>query len=150
MTRQGDEQQQAREWVFARLSQDPTLAGILGVPTAALVDHVWPDLAPDDVDRRWIVYSAQTGFDVNPVGAYPRLVVPVPVNVRAICTNEDTAWAYQAARRIYELIHGNWNHPGLSGAMILTGQRQATLDYPEVAGGIRYRHVGGIYTVQVN
>lgn len=150
MTRSGDEQQQVREWVWARLSTDGLLASHVGVPLAQLVDHLWPDVAPQDVEGRWIVYSAQESFPMQPLGPWDRLYVPVPLNIRCIARADDTAWAYDAMRRVHELLQGNHNHPGIGGAMVLTGQRQSGLDYPEQAGGIRYRHVGGIYTIQVN
>lgn len=150
MGRSGDEQQQVHEWVFTRLSGDTILADAVGVPVADLPDHLWPFQAPQDVERRWIVYAAEAGFPVQPVGPWDRLVVPVPLNIRCIARGDDTAWAFPAIRRIHELLQGNWNHPGLDQALILTGQRQSSLDYPEQAGGIRYRHVGGIYTIQVN
>lgn len=150
MTRSGDEQQQVREWVFTRLSGDGLLAAAVGVDLADLPDHLWPDVAPADVEGRWIVYSAEASFPVQPLGPWDRLYVPVPLNIRCIARADDTSWAYAAIRRIHELLQGNWNHPGYGGAMILTGQRQSGLDYPEQAQGIRYRHVGGIYTIQVN
>lgn len=148
--RSGDEQQQVREWFAARTFGDPLLAAALEVPLEALPDHIWPDVAPEDVEKRWVVYQAQESFPMQPLGPYDRLYVPVPLNVRCVAKADDTAWAYAAMRRIHELLQGNHNHPGIGGAMILTGQRQSGLDYPEQAGGIRYRHVGGIYTIQVN
>lgn len=150
MTRSGDEQEQVREWVYARLAGDALLAAAVGVELVDLSAHVWPDVAPSDLEDRWIVYSAQESFPMQPLGPGDRLYVPVPLNVRCVARAGDTAWAYEAFRRIHELLQGNHNHPGIAGAMILTGQRQSGLDYPEEAGGIRYRHVGGIYTIQVN
>lgn len=150
MTRDGDEQQQVHEWVFARLSGDGILAAAMGVTLEALPGHLWPFVAPEDVEGRWVVYAAQAGIPSQPVGAYARLMVPVPLNVRCVGQQKDSGWMFPAFRRIHELLSGNHNHPGLDGAMILTGKRDSSLDYPEQAGGIRYRHVGGIYTVQVN
>lgn len=150
MVRSGDEQQQVREWFAALTFGDPVLADVLGVQLPELADHIWPDVAPADVEGRWVVYAAAEAFPVQPVGPWDRLMVPVPLNVRCIARSDDTAWAYAAARRIHQLLQGNHNTPGLDGAMVLTGQRTTALDYPEDAGGIRYRHIGGIYTVQVN
>lgn len=150
MTRSGDEQQQVREWFYARTSTDPLLAAAMGLPLDKLADHIWPDVAGEDVVDRWVVYQAQESFPVQPLGPWDRLVVPVPLNVRCVARADDSAWAYPAMRRIHDLLQGNWNHPGLAGSLVLTGQRQSGLDYPEQEGGIRYRHVGGIYTIQVN
>lgn len=151
MTRSGDEPQQVREWLYPRLSTDAALALAVGVPLDDLPDHIWPEQAPADVERRWIVYDAQqAALVVQPVGPWDRIMVPVPLNVRCVARADDTAWAYAAARRIHALLQGNHNAPVSDGGLILTGQRESVLDYPEDAGGIRYRHVGGIYTVQVN
>lgn len=150
-TRSGDEPQQVREWLYPLLSTDAPLAAALGTSLAALPDHLWPEQAPADTERRWVVYDAQqAALVVQPVGPWDRLMVPVPLNVRCIARANDTAWAYVAARRIHALLQGNHNAPVAHGGLILTCQRQSVLDYPEDAGGIRYRHVGGIYTVQVN
>lgn len=149
--RSGDEPQQVREWAYPLLSTDATLAAIVGVPLASLPDHIWPEQAPADVERRWIVYDAQQAATVvQPVGPGDRILVPVPLNVRCIARDDDTAWAYPAARRIHALLQGNHNAALPAGGLILTCQRASVLDYPEPAGGLRYRHVGGIYTVQVN
>lgn len=150
-TRSGDEPQQVREWLYPLLSGDQALADAVGVSLAALRDHIWPEQAPSDQEARWIVYDAQqAAVVVQPVGPWDRLMVPVPLNIRCVARADDTAWAYRAMRRIHALLQGNHNAPVADGGLVLTGQRQSVLDYPEDAGGIRYRHVGGIYTVQVN
>lgn len=149
--RSGDEAQQVREWVYPLLAGDAALAAALGVTQAALADHLWPEQAPSDREARWIVYDAQqAALVVQPVGPWDRLMVPVPLNIRCVARADDTAWAYVAMRRIHALLQGNKNAPVAHGGLILTCQRESVLDYPEDAGGIRYRHVGGIYTVQVN
>lgn len=149
--RSGDEPQQVREWLYPLLSTDEALADAVGVTLAALPDALWPEQAPPDREARWIVYDAQqAALVVQPVGSGDRLMVPVPLNIRCVARADDTAWAYVAMRRIHALLQGNHNTPVADGGVILTAQRQSVLDYPEVAGGIRYRHVGGIYTVQVN
>lgn len=152
--RHGDEQQQVAEWLFPLLAGDPELGALLtGLPTPSVgqaEERIWPDIAPVDTAGRWCVYSPQAAFDVRPVGAYPRLMTPVPVNVRLIARGDDTGWLAAGQRRLLALLQGNHNTVLPGGGTILTGVRDSVLYYPEIAGGIRYQHAGGIFTVQVN
>lgn len=138
------------EWLWPLLSQDQGLADALGVPLAALPDRVWPDVAPGGTQAPWIVYSVQEGLDMDALGGGPRLGAAIPVNVRVVTQGQDPGAASAAVRRLYALLHGNHNHPLPAGGVILTGRRTASLAYPEDAGGIQYRHTGGLYEVLVN
>lgn len=148
--RHGDEQAQVLEWAYATLSADATLAGLLGVAVGALQGRVWPDTAPAGTQAPWIVYSAAEGLDTGPVGPGHRLLTTVPLNVRVVTEGDDPGAGAPIARRIYDLLQGNHNTAVSDGGLVLTCQRTTALSYPEDAGGIRYRHTGGLYAVQVN
>lgn len=150
MTRHGDEQAQVLEWAYTTLSQDQALADALGVPLADLEARVWPDVAPSGTGTPWVVYSAGEGVDRLALGPEPRLGTVVPLNVRIVSQSEDPGVASAAARRVYALLHGARNVPVSDGGTILTARRVGVLNYPEDAGGIQYRHTGGLWSVEVN
>jgi hypothetical protein len=148
--RHGDEQAQVMEWVYATLSEDPILAGLAGVQPAELPTRVWPDVAPADTQAPWLVYSVGEALDTLPVGPHSRIHATVPVNVRWITLAERSSTAAPAARRLYALLHGARSEPVADGGFILTCRRTTALSYPEDAGGIQYRHTGGLFVAEVN
>jgi hypothetical protein len=148
--RHGDEQAQVLEWAYGVLSADAALAAALGVAVGDLPGRVWPDVAPQDTPTPWVVYSAQEALDVLAVGPGARLVTTVPLNVRVVWRTDDPGQTGPAVRRIYALLHGNHNTPVSNGGLILTARRTTVLDYPDDTSGLRYRHTGGLYEVQVN
>jgi hypothetical protein len=148
--RHGDEQVQVLEWVYARLSTDEVLADLAGVPVEGLPDRVHPDVAPSGTPAPWLVYSAAEGVDAAYLGAHPRAMTTVPLNVRWITEGSDPGAGAAAARRIYALLQGNHNTPVSDGGLILTVRRSTVLNYPEDAGGIQYRHTGAVFVAEVN
>lgn len=148
--RRGDEQAQALEFVYTRLSTDPVLAALAGVDVAALPDRVWPDVAPGTAPEPFLVYSAAEALDWGSLGTEPRLGTVVPLNVRWVTRGPDPSAGAAAGRRLYELLHGAKDVPVSDGGMILTCRRTAALAYPEDAGGIEYFHTGGLFTAEVN
>lgn len=148
--RHGDEQAQALEFVYTRVSADPVLAELAGVAPAYLADRVWPDVAPDTAPEPFLVYSAGEGVDRLALGTEPRLGTPVPINVRWVTRGPDPSAGAAAGRRLYQLLHGAKDVPVSDGGMILTCRRTSALSYPEDAGGIQYHHTGGLFTAEVN
>lgn len=146
----GDEQAQVLEWLYATLVADQELADLAEVPLEGLADRVWPDVAPPGTLSPWLVYSAGEAMDVNPVGSAPRVHVTVPLNVRWVQETDDPGAGAPAQRRLYALLHGVTNAPVPGGGTILTCRRYAVLNYPEDAGGVAYRHTGGLFTAEVN
>lgn len=148
--RHGDEQAQALEWAYGVLSTDQELADLLGVPLTGLPDRVWAETAPSGTPAPWVVVSASQGLDRLGLGTVPRLGSVVPLNVRSVWQTRDPGAGAAVARRLYALLHGATNVPLADGGTILTVRRTTSLDYPEDAGGIQYRHTGGLYQVEVN
>lgn len=150
VARVGDEVVQVAEWLYGVLSEDAGLAEALSVDLAALPDHVWPDVAPSGAAAPWVVYSVQDAIDWGALGSGPRVATSVVVNVRVVTEGRDPGAGGPAAVRLYGLLTGNHNTALPGGGTILTGRRTQTLSYPENTGGIEYRHVGGLFTVEVN
>lgn len=148
--RAGDELAQVAEWVYGLLSTDAALAEALGVPLSALPGRVWPDVAPSGTAAPWVVFSATDALDVLGIGAAARVFTAAALNVRVVTIGRDPGAASPAARRLYALLHGNHNAPLVGGGTILTCRRTEALNYGETAGGIDYRHTGGLFAVEVN
>lgn len=148
--RHGDELTQVAEWLYVTLSTSEDLAAALGTTLADLPNRVWPDVAPTGTASPWVVYSTIEGRDTLAVGNGPRLMSTVPVNVRAITKGADPSAGGPASQVFYRLLHGELNVPISGGGMILSSLRTQPLSYPENAGGIDYRHTGGLFNVIVN
>ena len=148
--RHGDEQAQVAEWAYTTLAGSAELADALGVSLADLPGRVWPDVAPEGTPAPWVVYTPGEGLDTLTTGADPRVMSTVPLNVRVITQGASLTAGAEAARVIYDLLHGALNAPVSGGGTVLSVRRTTALAYPERAGGIQYRHTGGLYQVQVN
>lgn len=148
--RHGDEQAQVLEWAYATLTGDQALADALGVPLEAMPDRTYPDVAPGGTPSPWVVYAAGEALDMGGLGPHRRAYTTVPLNVRVVWQTEDPGTPAPAARRLYELLHGVQNVPLADGGTILTVTRTTALSYPEDAGGIQYRHTGGLFVAEVN
>lgn len=148
--RHGDEAAQVAEWLYGTLTGSQALADALGVPLAGLPARVWPEVAPSDAPEPLVVFSTSEALDRNAVGPHPRIMTTVPVNVRIVDRDQGPGTSSAAARVLYVLLTGNLNVPLSEGGTILTSQRSSVLNYAEDAGGIHYRHTGGLYDVEVN
>lgn len=148
--RHGDEQAQVAEWLYGVLTGDALLADAMGVPLADLSARVWPEVAPPGTSAPWLVFSVAEALDRRALGPHARISTMVPVNLRHVAQSDDPGAGSAVARRLYALLHGNHNAPVSEGGTILTAQRVGVLNYAEDAGGILYRHTGGLYDVEVN
>lgn len=137
------------EWVWTTLSRSQVLADALGVPLGLLERQVWADVAPADATGILVVYSTADGEDTNQVGDGPAILAQVPLSVRAIVEGSDYGVLAPAARAITRLLHGSHNAVHQE-HVILTCQRQGGVQYPEQAGGVEFRHLGGTFTVTVS
>lgn len=138
------------EWLYALLTGDAGLADAMGVSPSDLPGRVWPDVAPQGTPSGWLVYTPSEALDRQALGPHARLSTIVPVNVRYVAQSEDPGVGSPVARRLYALLHGTHNTPVAEGGIILTARRTGVLNYAEDAGGIQYRHTGGLYDVEVN
>ena len=150
--RHGDEGVQALEAVYGALVSCQPLADALEVPLEGLADLVWPDPAPGDVEGRvLVVYSlSEDGTDVLALGPVPRLMTTVPVLVKVVAESRSYSDCAPAARAIYDALHGRTNVEVADGGVVLTCRRVGTIQYPEQAGGIDYRHLGQTFQAEVN
>jgi hypothetical protein len=150
MTRIGDEQQQAREWVYARLSTSQALADALGVPLNGLPDRVWPDVAQAGTKSPWVVFSTGPSQDRAAVGPEARISTLVPLDVRATVQGRSYTLLAPVARAVYAALHGRTNDDLADGGVMLCAKRTDGIQYPEKADGVEYRHLGHTFQVEIN
>jgi hypothetical protein len=48
-------------------------------------------------------------------------------------------------QRVHELLESQTHQEPAQGGLVLTAERVSGIQYPERAGGIEYRHLGGLY-----
>lgn len=146
----GDEQQQAREWAYARLSTSQALADALGTTLALLPDRVWPDVAPGGTKSPWVVFTTGESQDRAAVGPEDRISTLVPLDVRSTLQGRSYGPLAAVARAVYRALHGRTNDDLADGGVMLCAKRTGGIQYPETAQGIDYRHLGHTFQVEIN
>jgi hypothetical protein len=129
-------------WVYATLSGDPTLQGLLGGPQGAaqrVVEGTYTGTAD-----LWITFTVLDPIDVKGVGMVQIMSV-TQVQVKAVAKSTSFASVIPAYQRAHELLEGRLNQEPAQGGLILTAQRVSGIKYPERTSGIEYRHLGGLY-----
>lgn len=148
--RYGDEGVQAMEWAYGLLTGSQALADALGVPLETLGDRVWPDPAPAGTPAPFVVYSAGEGLDVPAMGPQPRIFTAVPMTVKAIDQSRSYDALAPVARAIFTALVARVGDDVSEGGTILTATRTGTVQYPELAEGVEYRHLGHLLSVTIN
>lgn len=124
------------EWLYSILHGDQALAG---VPVAAYV-------AKQGTAFPRIQFNFQGGSDVVAVGAI-RIMLTGLWQVKAIVQAESYAPAKPLADRLDALLHGKKGQ--VSDGVILGCKREQPIAYVEVDSGLQYRHLGGLYRIEV-
>jgi len=132
-------------WVYATLTADPELQGILGGPEKAAQRVV--EGTYGGTESLWITFTVLDPVDVKGVGlAHLMSVVQVQVKVVAKATSYNAV--IPAYQRVHELLEGRTHQEPAAGGLILTAQRVSGVKYPERVSGIEYRHLGGLYETE--
>ena len=137
------------EWAYGVLTTLQPLADALDVTLAELPDRVWPEVAPTGTASPWVVYNIAPPVDVLSIGSAPRLMSGVSLTVQVVGQVRSYDSLTDAARVIYDAMHGALNRPVPAGGVILTARREGGVQYPEQAAGIEYRHLGHTFQVEV-
>jgi hypothetical protein len=129
-------------WAFARLTTDPTLQGMLGGAQEAqnrVVEGVYAGSAPT-----WITFTILEPRDVKGVGMV-QIMSMVQFQMKVVGKGASYGPLVPIYQRAHELLEGQTNQEPTQGGIVLTAQRVSGIQYPERAGGIEYRHLGGLY-----
>lgn len=136
-------------WAYSVLTASAPLADALDVTLAELPTRVWPDVAPPDTQGPWVVYNVTQPVDVLGVGSVPRLMSGVALTAQVVDQVRSYDALTDAARVLYDVLHGALNQPVPGGGVVLTARRTNGVQYPEHTAGIEYRHLGHTLQVEV-
>lgn len=127
-------------WLYATLSGDSTLAG--------LVAAVSGTLSATPLPLPFVSFAMQSSLDVTGFSG-DRISTDDLYQVKA--TGLGSSWdeVRPIARRIDALLHRPNMVVGVAGGS-LSCIRERTLQYPEVSDGLEYRHLGGIYRIRAS
>ena len=129
----------ADQWLYSKLTDDATLAGLIGA-------RVYSYMAPLGATLPAIIYAYQGGVDVTEVANY-RIFNSGLYQVKAVGQGESMVAIATIAHRIDEVLHRASG--SVTGGAILACVRERPLSYPEFTNGVRYNHLGGIYRILV-
>lgn len=126
-------------WLDATLRNDAILASLVG-------NRIYNMLAPPEAALPLIVWSYQGGADLMALGAN-RILANVLYQVKAIAQGFSFTTLRAIADRCDALLHGA--RGTVTGGFILSSVREQIVQFTEVEEGIPYRHLGGLYRIQV-
>lgn len=128
-------------WVYATLSSDPALQGLLGDADAGnrIKEGTYSGNAPV-----WIVYTILPPVDVKAVGMV-QIASTVQFQVKAVGVGSSYNPLIPVYQRAHELLEARLAQEPAQGGLILTSERVSGVMFPERAAGIEYRHLGGLY-----
>jgi len=129
-------------WLYETLTGDATLVGLLSDG----VDGVVADEAEDDTTDPFVIFQLLDSADVYAIGSV-RVLTDATYAVQAV----DEVGSYVSlgpiADRIDALLHDKTEV--VTGGLICATRRERPIRYPETTHGKTYRHLGGLYRIQV-
>lgn len=129
----------ADQWLYGLLSGDAPLTGLVGTRIHSYV-------APEGVVFPYVLYAFQGGADVSVVGGV-RIFNSGLYQVKAVGRTESLASLQVIANRLDTLLQRASG--SVTGGIILACVRTQPLAYAEVSNQYQYRHLGGLYRIQV-
>ena len=130
-------------WLYARLSGDATLMGLVG---GVLVNARSDEAVPRGT-AAWLEYAFVSSRDIRTVGG-GRAQVDAIYQVKAVVRGgsyDPATSIFSRATRLLELTGTVTTTAGS-----LTCTRETIIQYPELQDGTSFRHLGGTYRVRAN
>lgn len=126
----------ADEWLYATLSGDATLIAAVGT-------RIYGHVAPNSATFPLIIFApVDNPTDLMVVNA-KRVWSDGTWQVKVVSETQSLAGLEAIADRIDTLLHRQ------SGSGVVACVRQGPLSYIEIVDGVQYRHLGGLYRIQV-
>jgi len=128
--------------LWATLSGDTALGSLVGQ------ENISGTLAPELMNPPYVAWLCQSTADVTG-NAGQIISVDTLYEVKTVAQTSSWDDVRAIARRLHVLLH----RPG---AVItvnngsLSCNRDRIIQYPEVDGGVQYRHLGGIYRIRAS
>jgi hypothetical protein len=135
----------AEQWLHGMLAGDAQLVALLPKYPGAS-PAIYGYVAPENVPYPVVIYSYQSGDDVYGSGKM-RIMSQLVYQVKAVGAGATFSVLAPVADRIDELLHGAFG--SVAGLSVLSCMRRAPVAYAEIDNGIQYRHLGGLYRLQV-
>lgn len=130
------------------LTGDATLAALLAA--AGAPGNIWQIPAPPD--NRWpiVLFGMQpdSGQDRPLAVGTGRLLVQANWQVKVVTRSSDDTVLMGLAERLDTIVPAATTVA--PGGTVLDVLRLGPVDYPEIIGGVQYRHLGGLYRVQAH
>jgi hypothetical protein len=128
----------ADTWLYGRLAGDAELmSGVTGV---------FADVAPEGTAFPFVVFSFQSGRDTVGLGG-TRIFTGATYQVKVISDKPSYGAIKALANRIDAVLHQ------ASGAVadgtVISSVREEPVRYTETTAGKQFRHLGGLYRLQV-
>lgn len=135
----------AKTWLRATLAADSTLVALIG---GAGSPRIYDAPAPESAAYPYVVYKPYTpGRDLAVIGGI-RVWSELLYIVKAVHRAESYADPLQTlAERIDALLHRASG--AVTGGQVIACVRVSPLELPELKNSVNYRHLGGVYQLQV-
>lgn len=137
-----NELSRANKWIYARLSGDATITGIVST-------RIYARKAPKDATYPLIVYNYQAGTDAQGVGT-ARVLTQTVFQVKVICKGKPDADVHTVADQIDELI-GKGIHE-LQNDVRISSRRESPIEFEEDTPNSdkSFYHLGGLYRLHIH
>lgn len=132
-----------RRALYGRMSGDTTLNGLLGSPASGYAKAIYHYQAPEGARYPYVIFFKSSGM---PTEAFtnPAVMQTDVWTVKAVDHNTSADTAEAVADRITALL--NDATLSISGGTLLYLRRQGgDINFPEIADGEAYIHVGSLY-----
>jgi hypothetical protein len=126
-------------WLYSVLHGDSSLV-------AAAPGGIYADMAPLGVTGVYVTYALMAGSDVLTISGVRMLMRALYV-VRATGEGNSYSVVTTAADRIDALLKRTSG--STSGGLILSCVREEPVRYGELVDGKQFRHLGGLYRIQI-
>lgn len=129
-------------WLYSTLSADATLAGLVG-------DRIFGTLSTDTPQTPYVIFILLSPRDVVGVGG-TRISTDNLYVVKGVAQTNSWDVLTPIAKRIDQLIHRPGSTMLGDAGGSLTCTREMTHQMPEIADGLPYRHLGGVYRIRAS
>ena len=138
----GHELGKVSAFLVSKLTNDPTVAGLVGM-------RVHRNVRPPDGPLPCIVFQLIASPDVQAIGADQRLFTRPTYLVKAITEGTDDTVGDAIADAIDNALVGQSDFVGSGGLVTLGVYRTDPIEYVEQVEGVQYNHIGGNYRLFV-
>jgi hypothetical protein len=130
------------KWLWATLSSDSELIGLVGE------NNIAGTLAPELLDPPYVAWLCQSAIDVKG-NAGQTISVDTLYEVKTVAQTGSWDDVRPVAQRLKALLHRP-NEVVTTPDGSLSCVHDRIVQYPEVDGGVQYRHLGGIYRIRAS